>query len=212
MMRFRNCAAALAAFGLFTAGTAVADTVAKSPVETFVQENIEKAYAVLNNPSLSRAERSARFRSFMLSLTDTDRVGRFTLGRYANTATPDAVTDFEKAFADYAIAIYESRLGEFRDLKMTVTGSAALGTDDTVVAAVATGPGLPNPADPIRVGFRIRKDSGGRLILTDMEVEGIWLALWERADFTGYLQQHGGDVAELTRHLKTEATQLAASP
>lgn len=209
MLRFRSSRAAIAlAACLLPAHAAFADTAPQSAAETFVQENIDHAYALLSNRSLSPAQRKASFRTFLLSLTDTDRVGRFTLGQYANSAPPAAVADFEGAFAEYGVAVYESRLSEFKNLKIHVTGSAVLKEDDTVVAAFASGAGLPNPATPVRLGFRIRKDSDGRLILTDMEVEGIWLALWERADFTSFLQQHGGDVAELARHLHSQADQL----
>ncbi len=210
MLRFRSShvALALAALCLFPIHTAFADTAPQSAAETFVQENVDQAYALLGDPSLSPAQRSARFHTFLLSLTNTDRIGRFTLGQYANSAPPAAVADFEKAFADYGVAVYESRLSQFKNLKIRVTGSAVLGQDDTVVAASASGPALPNPATPVRLGFRIRKDSNGRLILTDMQVEGIWLALWERADFTSFLQQHGGDVEELAKRLRSETSQM----
>jgi phospholipid transport system substrate-binding protein len=209
VLRFVNSRGSigLAAFCLLSFPAASADTH-KSAAEAFIQKNIDHAYAVLGNTSLSPEERNARFRSFVLSLTDTGRIGRFTLGRYANSASPAAVADFERAFADYAVAVYESRLSEFKDLQMHVTGSAVLGKDDIVVAAIASGPGLPNPTKPVRVGFRVRTNSSGRLVVTDMDVEGIWLALWERADFTSFLHQHGGDVAELARHLRSEAAQM----
>lgn len=211
MLRFINShgAIALTAVCLFQVHAAFAETAPQSAAEAFVQNNIDNAYSVLGNPSLSPSERDAQFQKFILSLVDTGRIGRFTLGRYANSASPAAVADFEKAFADYAVAVYESRLSEFKDLKMRVTGSAVLGQDDTVVAASASGPGLPNPANPVRIGFRVRRDSNGHLVVTDMDVEGIWLALWERADFTSFLQQHGGDVGELARHLRSEADQLS---
>lgn len=205
-------AIALAALCIFPVHAVVAGPVSQSAAEAFVQEKIDDAYAVLGNPSLSPAERNVRFRSFILSLMDTGQIGRFTLGRYANSASPAAVATFETAFADYAVAVYESRLSEFKDLKIRVTGSAVLGQNETVVAASASGPGLPNPANPVRIGFRLRINSNGRLIVTDMDVEGIWLALWERADFTSFLQQHGGDVAELARHLRREAAQMADRP
>lgn len=208
-MRCRTCFSAAALTLCFLTATPVTVSAATDPAEAFVQENVEKAYGVLNDASLTEAQRDAKFRGFILSLIDTGRIGRFTLGPYANTASPEAIADFEKAFADYAVAVYESRLSDFRHLTMHVTGAASLGTDDTVVAASVTGPGLPGSGQPVRVGFRVRKDSGGREVITDMEVEGVWLALWERADFNGFLQQHNGDVAELARHLRETAHQIA---
>src|SRR2546423_715698 len=81
--------------------------------------------------------------------------------------------------------------------------------DDVIVNAVVVNPHGDNQ-NAIRVGFRVRKTSDGRSIITDMQVEGIWLALSERSDFTGFLQQHGGSVAALTDHLRAQADQVRA--
>jgi len=43
-----------------------------------------------------------------------------------------------------------------------------------------------------------------------MQVEGVWLALSQRSDFTSFLQQHGGSVAALTDHLHMQAQQIHA--
>jgi phospholipid transport system substrate-binding protein len=184
-----------------------ATTAAAESLQSFVQQNIDKGYALLNNETLTDAQRSAQFRGLMLSLMDTQRVGRFTLGPYANTASPADMAAFEKAFADYAVAVYQSRIGLYKGAKIHVTGTNQLAADDAVVNAELTGPSLPNPNDPIRVGFRIRNAADGHHVITDMEVEGVWVALWERADFTSFLQQHNGSVAALTEHLRSQ-TQL----
>src|SRR5579863_3949055 len=72
---------------------------ASANLQGFVQENIDRGYALLNNDSISDAQRSSQFRSFMLSLMDTSRIGAFTLGPYANSASPADLADFEKAFS-----------------------------------------------------------------------------------------------------------------
>ena len=56
--------------------------------------------------------------------------------------------------------------------------------------------------------FRVRKDAGGKLIVTDLQVEGIWLALSQRSDFTGFLQQHNGRIEDLIGDLKRQTEQL----
>ena len=68
-------------------------------------------------------------------------------------------------------------------------------------------PEMPN-AQPIKAAFRVRKGQDGRMIVTDIQVEGVWLALSERSDFTGFLQQHGGSVPALTTDLKHQTEQL----
>ena len=63
----------------------------------------------------------------------------------------------------------------------------------------------------LEVAFRVRKTSEGKPIITDMQVEGIWLALSQRSDFTAFLQQHNGSVQALTDDLKRQTAQLSSA-
>jgi phospholipid transport system substrate-binding protein len=188
---------------------APAFAAAATPAETFVQQNIDKGYTVLNNASLSDEQRRAQFRTFMLGLTDTRRIGLFTLGQYANGASKADLDKFNDAFLDYAVAIYESRLSKYKGQTLKVTGSSERAADDIVVNADVVNPNSSN-GQPFKVGFRVRKTSDGRPIITDMQVEGVWLALSQRSDFTGFLQQHGGSLAALTENLHMQAQQIHA--
>src|SRR6266700_3201060 len=187
----------------------VAFAAAASPAESFVQQNIDKGYAILN-ASLSDEQRRAQFRTFMLGLTDTRRIGMFTLGQYANGASKADLDKFTDAFIDYAVAVYESRLSKYKGQTLKVTGSSERAADDVVVNADVVNPNSSN-GQPFKVGFRVRKTSDGRPIITDMQVEGVWLALSQRSDFTGFLQQHGGSLAALTDNLHMQAQQIHAS-
>jgi phospholipid transport system substrate-binding protein len=177
-----------------------------NPAEAFVQENIEKGYAILNSTTLGDEQRRAQFRDFMLSLTDARRIGMFTLGPYANRASKEDIEAFIDAFSDYAVAIYESRLSKYKGQTLKVTGSVQRAADDVVVNTDVVNPGTPN-AQPLKAAFRVRRTSDGRPIVTDIQVEGVWLALSQRSDFNGFLAQHMGSVPELTTDLQRQ-TQL----
>jgi phospholipid transport system substrate-binding protein len=192
---------------IFSAPAALA--AATSPTESFVQQNIDKGYAILN-ASLSDEQRRAQFRTFMLALTDTRRIGMFTLGQYANGASKADLDKFTDAFLDYAVAVYESRLSKYKGQTLKVTGSTERAADDIVVNADVVNPNS-SSGQPFKVGFRVRKTSDGHPIITDMQVEGVWLALSQRSDFTGFLQQHGGSLAALTENLHMQAQQIHAS-
>jgi phospholipid transport system substrate-binding protein len=180
---------------------------AANPAEAFVQQNVDRGYEILNSTTLSDEQRHTQFRDFMLSLTDARRIGLFTLGQYANQASKEDVEAFITAFSEYAVAVYESRLGKYKGQTVRVTGSAQRAADDTVVNAEVVAPNTPN-AQPFKAAFRVRKTSDGRPIVTDMQVEGIWLALSQRSDFTGFLQQHGGRVPDLTSDLERQTQML----
>ena len=180
---------------------------AGNPAETFVQQNVDRGYEILNSTTLTNEQRSSQFRDFMLSLTDARRIGLFTLGPYANKASKEDVEAFIVAFTDYAVAVYEARLGKYKGQTVRVTGSSQRAADDVVVNAEVIDTTTPN-SQPYRAAFRVRKTSDGRPIVTDMQVEGIWLALSQRSDFTGFLAQHGERVPELTADLQRQTQML----
>ena len=203
-------AAAALALGyavLFAAGPAHA-----SPeTEAFIQETIDDGYVILNDASLSDDERFNRFREFMLSLTDLRRIATFTLGPYVNRASEAEVNEFVDAFSEYAVTVYEDRLSQYTGQTMRVVGSEDRAGEqlDSVVNATVVDPANPN-AQPFNVAFRVRSGEQRDMIITDMQVEGVWLAISQRADFTSFLQRNNGSLPALSESLRRQAQQIRA--
>jgi phospholipid transport system substrate-binding protein len=187
--------------------SARAATVAANSAEAFVQQNIDQGYSILN-AKLSESDRHRRFRTFLAGFMDARRIGIFTLGQYANSSSKADIDAFIAAFTDYTVDVYDRRLNKYKDQILKVTGSSARAADDVVVNSEATDPAHPNNP-PYKVAFRIRKAADGRFILTDLNVEGVWQSISQRAEFTAFLQQHAGNIQELTNYLKHQ-TQLQA--
>jgi phospholipid transport system substrate-binding protein len=187
------------------ASSTQAATTAANSAEVFVQQNIDKGYSILN-AKLSESDRSRQFRTFLVGLMDAQRIGMFTLGQYANSSSKADIDAFLAAFRDYTVAVYEKRLSKYKDQIFKVTGSSARANDDVVVNCEATDPAHPNNP-PYKVALRIRKAADGRFIITDLNVEGVWQSISQRADFTAFLQQHRGNIQELTNSLKHQTQQ-----
>lgn len=211
----RSARKVAAAVGLLAAW-AIVDSLAIGPAqaspesEAFVQDTVDDGYVILNNTTLSPEELSAQFREFMLALTDMRRIATFTLGPYVNRAPPAEIDDFVEAFTEYAVTVYEDRLSRYTGQTMVVSGSDDRAEDDSIVTAVVSMAN--NEIDPnrqmINVGFRVREDVNGNPIVIDMQVEGVWLAVNQRADFTSYLQQNNGSVPALAASLRRQAEQI----
>ena len=179
---------------------------AAGAAENFVSSSVEKATAILNDPTLRSDERQERFRGFLLSISDPKRIAIFTLGTYARDASQAQLEDYVASFTDFVTAVYKKGLDTYRGQTIRVTGSIARGDSDAVVSAeiIAKDPSTP----PSRIAFRVRKNEAGAFLVTDLQVAGAWLALTERSDFSAYLQQHRGDIGALSREVKHRAAQL----
>lgn len=202
-MRASWFAAVLFAFlGLIAAPA----TRAENAAETFVQMNIDKSYAILNDRGLDAAERETRFANQIRSAVDTKRVALFTLGPYARGVSKEDLDAYTIAFDDFLTAILHQGLSRYGDRSLRVTGSMSRAADDVVVAVLVP-PGA-RDLEELHIAFRVRRSDRGDLVLTDFQVEGAWLALTERADFISYLTQHGGSLMELSKELQVRARMI----
>src|SRR5262249_46804103 len=143
--------AALAPVSVHAAPAAPRAAAPATTPEGFVQQNIDRGYEILK--SGSGAQRREQFHSFLLGLMDARRIGLFTLGQYANSASKADVEAFLTAFADYTVAVYETRLDKYKDQILKVKGSVPRAADDIVVNCESTDPAHPND-QPYKVAFR----------------------------------------------------------
>jgi phospholipid transport system substrate-binding protein len=182
---------------------------AETPSEIFVQQNIDKGLAVLNDNRLAPEQRNAQFHAVLRSVADVKRVAMFTLGQYARSASDAQINSFVNAFADYFTSVFQHNLDRNVGETVEVTGSKVRAPDDVIVTARLIGPDASHSTGtPVNVAFRVRKNPAGADTIVDLQVEGISMALTERDEFTAYLQQHGGNVDALSAELEDRATRL----
>jgi phospholipid transport system substrate-binding protein len=207
LSRLSRRAFVAAALVLATAPLAVTPAAAATPAEAFVADNIQKGLAILNNKQLSTEQRREQFEHFLLGLTDMHRIAVFTLGQYRRTAPPADVEAFADAFQNYAVAVYQSYFAKYAGQTLKVTGSQERAPGDTIVSTQLIDPNDRSGQQPLEVNFRVRSD-GGRPVVVDFSVAGIWLSLEERDQFVAFLGQNGGNVRTLIAHLSELARQF----
>jgi phospholipid transport system substrate-binding protein len=176
----------------FWAGEARA---AANPAEEFISSNIQAGFDILNDRALGAEERSRRFASFLLGLTDLKRVALFLLGRYAASASPTDLDAYVTAYRDYILYVYQSYFALYAGQSLRVRSSRERAPGDYIVNTDMVGEGRPTQID-----FRVRTD-GAKPVLLDFAIDGVWLALTERDQFLSVLAQNNGDIQALTTHL-----------
>lgn len=195
---FLSACVALVALG--SAGPAFADRDA----EVFAQGLIDKGVSILRNTG--DPQRRAKFRDFIIQYADARKTAMFTLGNYRRGASDTDVEAFVQAFTDFATAVYESRLDQYKGQTLKVTGSIDNKPGDITVNMVVVDPAA---REPLRVAFRVL-GGGGSYRFVDIQVVGIWLSVEQRDQFAGFLSKNNGSVPALTAHLNAQARQLMA--
>jgi phospholipid transport system substrate-binding protein len=197
------CAFAVCGMGALAAPT---DAHAASEAEAFVRTNIDKSYEILNRGGPNRL---VEFRTQLLAMVDAKRVAMFTLGQYARDASQSDLERFVASFTDLLTGVYLRGLDTYRGQSLDVTGSMERAPGDVIVNVVAGN--RDNPGSRVHLDFRVRRQAESKMVVTDLQVEGVWLAITQREQFTAYLQQHHGDIASLSSDIEKRATQLAAA-
>ena len=169
---------------------------AANPAEDFISGNIQAGFDILNDRSLSPAERNQRFSAFLLGLTDLRRVAIFLLGQYASHVSPADLDAYVAAYQDYVLSVYQSYFARYAGQTLHVRASRERAPNDYIVNTDMVG-----SSQPLQIDFRVRTD-GAKPVLVDFSVDGVWLTLAQRDQFVSVLAQNNGDVKALTAHLR----------
>jgi phospholipid transport system substrate-binding protein len=147
----RRVAIAGLAFGLLGVATS-RRAVAQDPRD-FVNSLGEQAVQVLG-PGVSAAQRLDRFRALFSTQFDVPAIGRFVLGRYWRTATPQEQQEFLALFQEYVARAYSARLGGFGGEPFRVIGAHPQGAETVVSSEIVLASG------PIGVDWYLTENGG----------------------------------------------------
>lgn len=179
--------------------------------ETYVQQNAATALHTLGDRSLSSSQRQQTFNRLMSQFADMPRIAHFVLGRYGSQLRSDATLrgEWTSAFQEYAIAVYEVRLGNYGGSAIRVTGSTerVAGRDVIVTSELAPNDG----GRPMTVQWRLlRSGEAWKVVDVSVVLEGnqIWLAQQQQRDFLAQLDRNNGDIRALITTIRGQTASM----
>jgi phospholipid transport system substrate-binding protein len=147
-------------------------------------------------PSVSPAQRLARFRELFRNDFDVPGIGQFVLGRYWRAATPQEQQEFLALFQEYIVRAYSTRLAEYGGEPFRVTGSRPNGPETVVSSEIIRTNGSRIAVDWYLI------DRGGSHKITDVYVGGVSMKVTQRDEFASVIQRNGGQVGALIAQLR----------
>lgn len=183
----------------FSADIAEVDKFAKG-LANDIMVNVVKSKAPLE-------EKQQSFRKTFLSAVDLKTAARFTLGRYARTATPEQIQTYTDALTDNIIYTWTKRFSDYAGDEIVFKGSRKSESGDFYITSSIE---LPETQNNVEVIWRI-VDKKGTLKLADLVVEGVSMLMSYRNEYTSILQQNGGDVSALVAQMQKKNETLKKS-
>jgi phospholipid transport system substrate-binding protein len=203
----------LAAASLLIAAAALAPTsaFADASAEQYVAQRGNAALGALSNRQLNPTARQAQFRQIMLQLADLPSISSYVLGpngaRRLRT-DPALNAEWQAAFVDYCVAVYEDQLDQFRGNEMKVTGSTDRVPGRDVIVQTQIVPR--GKATAMLVEWRlVKRGADWKVVDASLVIEDsrIWLAQRQRVDFESTLGTRA-DVPALIQRIRQQTATM----
>jgi len=152
---------------------------------------------IVNGPGTA-TEKKPRLRQVVEASVDVEEIGRFSLGRYWRSATPEQQKQYSALFHDVLLTNITAKLGEYQGVSFTM-GTTQTHDDGEHVMTVVVRPNNP----PTNVAWVVA-NSGGRPKIIDVIAEGTSMRLTQRSDYASYLSRNGGNVQSLIDAMRAQ--------
>jgi phospholipid transport system substrate-binding protein len=201
---------------LSTAGFAAAfgpDKPIESFAGKFVTSLIYKGMAVFQDPRLQPAERDRRFTRLIDENLDIQKIARFTLGRYWNSATEKERRDFAAVLPGYLAQAFAGRISQFAGALVEIVRTSRVNDEIHVVTKIYFMGPRPSTASTseFELGWLVGQTEGGFRI-EDLDIEGTSLELTERTDVTSLIERTGATVTGAVNNMRQTLGQTLAGP
>lgn len=209
--RLSRRAFAASALVSIAAALAPAPALADASAEQFVAQRGNAALATLADRGVTANARQAQFRALMLQLADVPSISAYVLGRNGSArlrADPALNAEWQAAFIDYCVAVYEDQLEQFRGNEMKVTRSTdKIPGRDVIVETQIVPRGR---TSPMTVEWRVvKRGADWKVVDASLVIDDsrIWLAQRQRADFEATLGTRA-DVPALLRLIRQQTATM----
>ena len=164
----------------------------------YVLSITEKAINTLTDKSITQEEKEKKFGQLFDQSFDVPSISRFVLGKYWKSSTIDQKKTFIQTFRNYIVKTYSTRFNEYSGEKLALINYENESNPKLFIVHTAL---KREDAPPIKVDWRVglKKD---RYVILDIIIEGISLAVTQRAEFVSVIEQNNGNVDNLIKLLK----------
>lgn len=189
----------VACFGV----TAQSESLDAGEAKGFIERLGTETLDLLTNRELARTEQQREVRRLLKKGFAVNTISRFVLGRYWRVSTETQRTEYQTLFVEYVIDYLVANLGRYSGQTFQVVGERTDGTRGAIVESRVNSP----DGAPVTVHWRVLNSDAGPKIV-DVVVEGVSLALTQRAEFASVIQRKGGSVDGLIEELELKLKEL----
>ena len=166
--------------------------------DVFVQSTVNRASAILSK-NIDKNEKIEELKLIAKETVDIRGVGFYSLGSARKNLNEEQKNKYSSLFEQYFLKSFSSRLAEYTNPQIEVTGKEKLNDKYTIVNStlVAT-----NERPEVKIDWRIYTKNPESPLIRDLIIEGLSLARTQKEEFSSIINSNDGDINVLFRTLE----------
>ena len=166
--------------------------------DAFVQSIVNKASQILSK-NISKQEKINKLKILAEDIVDIRGIGFYSLGSARKDLNDSQKNIYFDLFENYFLKSFSSRLAEYTNPKIEVQSKKILNKNYTIVNSVL----ISTPDRPeVQIDWRIYTKNPDDPLIRDLIIEGLSLAVAQKAEFASILNSNDGDINALFETLE----------
>ena len=166
--------------------------------DVFIQSTVNRAAQTLG-AGLTKEERMDELKKIALDTVDIRGIGIYSLGVHRKTANEEQKIEYMKAFENYFLQSFSSRLAEYSNPIINVDSKKKINENYTIVSSTLAGTEK-RPA--VKIEWRVYTKNKERPLIRDLIIEGLSLARTQKEEFNSIINSANGDIKVLLESLR----------
>ena len=166
--------------------------------DVFIQSTVNRASETLSK-NISKQEKINELKLIAKEAVDIRGIGSYTLGSNRKNLNDNQKKKYFDLFENYFLKSFSSRLAEYTDPKIQVQSKKILNKNYTIVNSVLAS--TSNRLE-IKIDWRVYTKNPDNPLIRDLIIEGLSLAVAQRAEFASILNSNDGDINALFNTLE----------
>ena len=164
----------------------------------FISQLIGNAKSILSSND-DQEEKAKKLGDLALENVDIRALALYTLGPYRKEVTEDELKKYHALFEKYFLKTFTSRLTEYSDPKIEITGVEVKNPKYTIVQSKMLGT---SEKPEVKINWRVYTKNPEKPLIRDLIIEGLSLARTQKEEFVSVIESNGGDVNKLFQRLQ----------
>ena len=166
--------------------------------DIFVQSTVNRASKILSE-EISKDQKIEHLKLIGQDTVDIRGIGFYTLGSARKNLDENQKKEYQELFNKYFLKSFSSRLAEYTNPEIEVTGKEKLNENYTIVNSLLKGT---EKRPEVKIDWRIYTKNVDKPLIRDLIIEGLSLARTQKEEFASILNSNDGDINALFESLE----------